>query len=39
MLSIMEQKNFLYVENFEIINLDIEKAKLYSRSYKQKGAS
>jgi hypothetical protein len=36
MLAIMEHKHFLYVENFEIINFDIEKAKLFARTHRQK---
>jgi hypothetical protein len=31
----MEEKHFQYVENFEIINFDIEKAKLYAPSTKR----
>jgi hypothetical protein len=32
MLAIMDKKGFVYVENFEIINFDIEKAKLFANS-------
>lgn len=32
LLAVMDRKEFTYVENFEIINLDIEKAKEYSTS-------
>jgi hypothetical protein len=35
LLAIMEEKHFQYVENFEIINFDIEKAKLYAPSTKR----
>lgn len=31
LLTIMEQKHFQYVENFEIINLDINKAREYTQ--------
>lgn len=33
MLTIMEKKDFIYIENFEIINFDIEKAKLFSKPH------
>jgi hypothetical protein len=31
----MEEKHFQYVENFEIINFDIEKAKLHAATNKK----